>query len=98
MPWLTLLTSFLDGKKLLRGVAGASAAIVMGLVLQQLIEAKHQEAKAWFTEGEARISKREDERYMILNQAVLEIRADVRENRQDTKEILRSIKNSQGGK
>lgn len=81
MPWLSLIKMFIDHKALLRGIAGVSSAVVALLIAQQLVEQKHSEAKAWFTEGETRMATRQDERYAEFKRELLNQQTDIKQIR-----------------
>lgn len=62
-----MIKMFIDHKALLRGIAGVSSAIVALLIAQQLINEKHNEARAWTNDAKAEIISRENERYALFD-------------------------------
>ena len=81
LSWLTLIQAMVDTKKLLRVVAGAASAIAMGIVLQQFVETRHNEAKAWTNEAKAEIIQREDQRYAEFKQELGDQKTDIKQIR-----------------
>lgn len=93
MSWAALINLFTDYRKLWRTLAAASSAIVMGIVLQEIIEKKHNEARAWTNEAKAEIIKREDARYVEFKQELQDQKQDMKQVRGWLWELVQAKRN-----